>query len=51
MIFGRFIDAVGAGAPSVASAPSVAAAGPAVDGEVARRPRQQMPPSAAAAGK
>src|SRR5687768_4209474 len=42
MIFGRFIDAVAA---------SQAAPAGAAEGDIARRPRQQIPPSAAAAGK
>jgi uncharacterized protein YacL len=46
MIFGRFID------PALA-AQAAPAAGPvqAVEGDIARRPRPQIPPSAAAAGK
>jgi hypothetical protein len=43
MIFGRFIDAAVAAAQSVP--------GSAVEAEVQRRPRAQMPSSAAAAGK
>ena len=43
MIFGRFIDAAVAAAQSVP--------GPAVEADVQRRPRAQMPSSAAAAGK
>ena len=43
MIFGRFIDAAVAAAQSVP--------GPAVEPDVQRRPRAQMPSSAAAAGK
>jgi hypothetical protein len=42
MIFGRFIDAAVA---------SQAVPVPAIESEVQRRPRPQMPPSAAAAGK
>ncbi len=45
MIFGRFIDA--AAAAQAGPQPAAVAA----EGEVVRRPRPQMPPSAAAAGK
>jgi uncharacterized protein YacL len=48
MIFGRFIDA--AMAAQAVPAPAPAAVLPA-DGEISRRPRPQIPPSAAAAGK
>jgi uncharacterized protein YacL len=56
MIFGRFIDAALAAqaAPASQAAPAVAAVaggGSGGDGEMVRRPRPQMPPSAAAAGK
>ena len=44
MIFGRFID-------STAAAQAACAAPAAVDAEAVRRPRPQIPPSAAAAGK
>jgi hypothetical protein len=45
MIFGRFIDA--AAAAQAAPAPAAVVG----EGDVGRRPRTQMPPSAAAAGK
>jgi hypothetical protein len=48
MIFGRFLDAAMAAqaGPAPAPAPVVQA-----ESEISRRPRPQMPPSAAAAGK
>ena len=46
MIFGRFIDPGMAAQGAPAPAPVVQA-----DGEISRRPRPQIPPSAAAAGK
>jgi uncharacterized protein YacL len=46
MIFGRFIDAAMAAQAAPAPAPLVPG-----DGEAGRRPRPQLPPSAAAAGK
>jgi uncharacterized protein YacL len=46
MIFGRFIDAAMAAQGSPAPAPVAQA-----EGEISRRPRPQIPPSAAAAGK
>jgi hypothetical protein len=47
MIFGRFIDPGMAAQAAPAPAPVVQAEG----AEIARRPRPQIPPSAAAAGK
>jgi uncharacterized protein YacL len=47
MIFGRFIDAVLA----AQAAPAPATVMQPAEGDVARRPRPQIPPSAAAAGK
>jgi hypothetical protein len=46
MIFGRFIDPAMAAQATPAPAPAVQA-----EGEISRRPRPQIPPSAAAAGK
>jgi hypothetical protein len=46
MIFGRFIDPATAAQSTPAPAANVVA-----EGEPVRRPRPQMPPSAAAAGK
>jgi hypothetical protein len=46
MIFGRFIDSGMAAQAAPAPAPVVQS-----DGEISRRPRPQIPPSAAAAGK
>jgi len=52
MIFGRFIDAAMAAQAAPAPAPTPApAAVVTTDGEMNRRPRPQVPPSAAAAGK
>ncbi len=51
MIFGRFIEAAMAAQAAPAAAPAAAPVAPA-DGDVSRnRPRPQIPPSAAAAGK
>jgi uncharacterized protein YacL len=50
MIFGRFIDAAMAAQAAPQVAPVVSTP-PAAEGEVSRRPRPQIPPSAAAAGK
>jgi len=50
MIFGRFIDAAMAAQAAPAAAPAPTAVVP-TDGEMARRPRPQVPPSAAVAGK
>src|SRR5687768_17746751 len=47
MIFGRFIDATMAAQAVPAAAAPIASA----EGDVSRRPRPQIPPSAAAAGK
>jgi uncharacterized protein YacL len=47
MIFGRFIDA----AMAAQAAPSLTPVAQTTDAEVVRRPRPQIPPSAAAAGK
>ena len=46
MIFGRFIEQAMAAQGTPAPAPVVHA-----EGEISRRPRPQIPPSAAAAGK
>jgi hypothetical protein len=46
MIFGRFIDAAMAAQATPGPAPVMPA-----EGEMNRRPRPQVPPSAAAAGK
>jgi uncharacterized protein YacL len=50
MIFGRFIDAQMAAQAAPAIAP-LAAAASAAEADISRRPRPQIPPSAAAAGK